>query len=187
MKFYEYGITRGASADEWGFDLRRVVGKEVPESLYPLVKQVSYDFVGNRISGRCVNGAENSTDLDSEATTPCLEGTVDLGPTLSFTLKDTRTNTTTSLLASNKEWHFPDDAPSVRLHRVPSNYSSNRGDVALTTIVTKPGECNLLKVCLGPGMESGVEMIAPIGILLLKMDDYGVLCTEKGTSYSSLG
>jgi hypothetical protein len=155
--------------------LRRVVGKEVPESVYPLLKQVSYDFMGNNISGRCVNGPKNSTDLDSQATTPCLEGTVDLGPTLSFTLKDTRTNTTTSLLASDKEWYFPDDAPSVRLHHISSNISSY-GEVALTTIVTKPKACNVLKVCIGPGMESGVEMIAPIGILLLKMDDYGVVC-----------
>jgi hypothetical protein len=178
-KFFEYGITYGASVDEWGFDLRRIVGRKIPASVYPLVQEVSYDFVGNTISGSCVaNGAGTVDSMDSEVTTPCLEGTVDLGNVLSYSLTDTRVNTTYNLRAGSKEWYFRDDAPSVRLHRVHAD-DETLGQTVLTTLVTKPGDCNLLKVC--SGVESGVDMIGPIGILLLKLDEYGIRCTERGT------
>jgi hypothetical protein len=142
--------------------LRKVVGGSVP-----MVEKVLYHFVEGKISGRCV--VNNGTGVERETTT-CLEGTFDLGPTLSFALTNTLTNETSHLLAANEGWYFPDDAPSVNLHRVSSNDSV--GETALITTVTNPNACNQLKICIGEGM----EMVAPIGILLLKMDDYGVRC-----------
>lgn len=176
-KYFEYVLSYGATADDWGFELRKIVDSEIPESVYPLVQQVSYNLVSNTISGTCM--AKGSTPVAMEAPA-CLEGTFDLGDILSFSLNDTRANMIYNLRAANKEWYFRDDAPSVKLQQLHTMDNGGLGNTALKTVVTKPGHCNQLKICLG--MESGVDMIAPLGILLLKLDDYGVLCTRYGTN-----
>lgn len=155
--------------DQWSFDLRKIDGNEIP---YPRLQRVSYDFLNNTISGNCVAGE----GIHATEATPCLEGTFDLGEILSFSLNDTRTNAVYDLRAADKGWVFTDDAPSVKLRRVNAD-NRTLGHTAMTTAVTRPDHCNWLKVCLA--MESGVDMIAPIGILLLKLDDYGVYCTRQ--------
>jgi hypothetical protein len=171
-KFFEYGISHGDMLDQWNFDLRRITGSEIPPNVYPLVQRVSYDFLTNTITGNCVVG-EGGSAMEP---THCLNGTFDPGKLLSFSLNDTRTNTVYDLEAANKEWFYGDDAPNVKLQRVLPD--GTLGRAAITTAVTKVHHCNWLKVCLA--MESGVDMIAPIGILLLKLDDYGIYCTRPG-------
>jgi hypothetical protein len=166
-KFFEYAISRGETVDKWGFNLRRIVESDIPEHFYPLLQQVSYDFFNNTVSGNCVTRG-------STTATPCLTGTFDLGEILSFSLTDTRVlgvSTVSNFRAVDPYWVTTDRAPSVMLRRV--DLSNGRfGDIALMTAVTKPGHRNCLKICLA--RESGVDMIAPIGILLLRLDDYGV-------------
>jgi hypothetical protein len=163
-KLLEYEMSIDDATNNWNLNL---VGCEtVPTDIYPLVNQVSYDFVNGNISGTCITGQGASPG-------PCLQGTVNLGEHLSFSLNNSQTNTV-SHLRSAEQWWFEDDVPNVMLRRADAD--NNLGEVTLLTTVTKPGHCNELKACMAAG--SGTDMIAPLGVLLRRLDGFGIKCTH---------
>jgi hypothetical protein len=173
LNFWRYGIRTKLLEYEMSFDnmtdnwnLKLVERETLPSEIYPLVHQVSYNFVSGNISGTCVTGGNIA---------PCLQGTVDSGERLSFSFDSTLTNTVSHLRATRGQWWFEDDAPSVMLHRADAD--NTIGQVALMTTVTKPNHCNELKACMTMG--SGTDMIAPLGVILPRLDDFGVSCRRR--------
>jgi hypothetical protein len=172
-KAFEYTLTRrGEALGGWNFNLQTDLDIVILKETSPLLKQISYDLARGTISGNCTTEANLATD----ETIFCLQGSVDEGEILSFDLNDTRTNTVSHLRASKKRWSFNHYPPIVDLRRVNADNES-LGDTVLKTTVTKPGgHCNSLKICVATA--SSIEMIVSIGVILRKLDPYGIYCTK---------
>jgi hypothetical protein len=91
---------------------------------------------------------------------------------LSFNLTDLRSNSTTNLLAVDKEWAFGNSAPNVIL-------KDSNGAEVIRTDVTKKGDCTQLKVCAA--RDSGASIMAPIGLILLRQIDFSISCTTPSS------
>jgi hypothetical protein len=175
-EFYEYTISQDADTpDLWSFDLRNVYpNAHVPTAVHPIVSSVSYQLGNNTMSAQCVTGPDPPTNT----TTECMRGTFDPGRRLTFSITDTRAtvNATTNLRVVDSDWLFGTGAPSFVLREVPPDRPNELGDIIVQTAVTKWNRCSSLKVCLG--RETGLEMIAPLGLVLLKQDDHADSCTK---------
>jgi hypothetical protein len=175
-KFYEYKIFQDDSMDIWHFGLRRVIPQvTVPLEVYPLAWRLSYDFVNNTLSANCATDPNSPTN----ATTPCMQGSFNPGSFFSFSINDTRTNTVSNLRAVDKDWAFSNDAPSFILRDVQPD--DTLGDIAVRTAVTQKGNCTALKLCLA--RPTGMDMLAPLGLALLRQDGYAKLCTTPDGGY----
>jgi hypothetical protein len=171
-KAFEYTMSRGDAPEGWQLNLQTVSDGIMP----PPLQDVYYEFISGSIFGNCTDGETPSMNR----TTPCLQGFVDLGDILSFRLNDTRSNAVSTLRAVHKQWSFDtDDAPSVSLRRVNADNETSEEDTVLVTTLTKPHHCNWLKICVASA--SSMEMIAPIGIILKRLDAYGVYCTDPNS------
>jgi hypothetical protein len=173
-KYYEYSLSKDDIASNlWHFNLHRVE-PHAPVAVYPTVWNVSYQLVNNTVSANCAMGPE----IPASATAECMHGTFDPGRRLAFSLSDTRipTNMTTKLRAIEDDWLFYKGAPRFILREVPLNHPNELGDIMVQTVVTRPGRCRSLKVCLA--REVGLEMITPLGLALLKQNDYAHKCTK---------
>lgn len=132
----------------------------------PLVREVSYDISTGAVNARCATAVGAGADL-----TPCLTGRYTNDPFFSFSLNDTRTGTISDLRAFDKEWRFKDDAPSFILRN-----SQGSGETVMLTAVKRPNHCNFVKLCLWRG--DGVDVMAPLGIVLDEMNKFGPRCTR---------
>jgi hypothetical protein len=173
-KYYEYTLSQDdAVSNLWRFNLRNVES-HVPVAVYPLVLSVSYQLVNDTVSAHCVTGPEGAAG-------ECMRGTFDPGRRLTFSLSDTRlpTNKTTRLRAVDDDWLFYKGSPRFILREVPLDYPNGLGDIIVQTVVTRPGLCTSLKVCLARGV--GLETITPLGLALLKQNNPADKCTKKST------
>lgn len=128
-------------------------------SVPPDISMISYSVQIPVISAYCASGL-------------CAFGNYSKEPYLSFTLHDSHTRNVTQLRAVDKEWKFPNDAPSVVL-----NYQNGdkQGGVALQTAVTRRNHCEMLKVCI-PSKTPDFATLAPLGILLMAQQTYAQYC-----------
>lgn len=194
LYMFTYDISDSQDSDIWGFHLREwdTVQSQIPLEQYPTLQQLSYNFVNNTLSGNCTTPvAPGSNNTNSTA---CLSGTFNPNNYLSFDitssvpLNTTTTSNTTStpsfetqLRIVDKQWAFSDDAPSLILKRVDSS-SNNLEEIVLRTAVTHPSDCTKLKVCLNGvsgrvGGAVGAEVMAPLGLIMLRQADYAQECT----------
>jgi hypothetical protein len=126
----------------------------------PDILSITYDVQKQAISANCAKGL-------------CAFGNYSTAPYLSFTLQDSRTGTITKLRAVNKEWKFPDDAPSVVLRY--SDAGDKPGGIALQSAVTQRDHCETLKVCLS-SRTPDLATLAPLGVLLMAQQTYAGYC-----------
>ncbi|KIM36091.1 hypothetical protein M413DRAFT_20642 [Hebeloma cylindrosporum] len=173
--FY-YPIQPNASVLEYYFDYSLVSNTTVPPGnppsqllvfnaradssiIPPDIFAISYDVQAQEISADCANG-------------PCAFGNYSTKPYLSFTLQDSRTGLVTQLRAVDKEWKFPDDAPSVVLR---NREAGESGGIALQSAVTQRDHCENLKVCVS-SRTPDFATLAPLGVLLMAQQTYADYC-----------
>lgn len=199
LYMYTYAISDSEDSDIWGFNLREwdMDQAQIPQKLYPTLQQISYNFLNTTVSGNCttpVAPGSSSTNITS-----CLSGTFNPDNYLSFSLTSkvplntTTTNETSSLPSVttqlriiDKEWAFSDDAPSLILKRV-DPATNQYQEIVLRTAVTHPSDCTKLKVCINgvsgrDGGAVGAEIMAPLGLIMLRQADYAIECTTPSDS-----
>ena len=158
----------------------------------PTLQSVEYNFVTNEVSGNCTIPSSPTNFNGNTTTFPCMHGTFDQGQHLYFnitsqvplnnTLDANATSSFTSQLGiQDSPWTFWNQAPSLILHQLDPQTNA-LGPVVLRTAVSKPHDCTELKVCLSgvdgrAGSQVGAEVLAPLGIVLMRVDDYGITCT----------
>jgi len=130
------------------------------ESPLPDILAVSYSK--REISAYCKDGL-------------CAFGNYSVASYLSFELYDSRIGATIRMRAVDKEWEFPDDAPSVVLSTQLSD--DQLGSVVLQSAVTERNHCRTLKVCLSSRTPS-FDTIAPLGVLLMAQNRYAEYCSR---------
>ncbi|KAJ7168942.1 hypothetical protein C8R46DRAFT_242861 [Mycena filopes] len=161
---YQYNLTSDAKNNLlWHF----VLSSQSPESVAP-VQQVTYDFGNSTISATCPGNL-----------TECTQGSFEESGYLTFSLTDSRNSNTTSLRAVDNDWDYgkSDDAPSYILKEVQSG--GELGGVMVRTAVTNPHHCRLLKLCAN---NADVETLAPVGLTLLKQNDYSRVCSTPNSN-----
>ena len=92
---------------------------------------------------------------------------------LSIYLNDTRTNTEIEVRPVDKEWLYPNDAPSFTLHEVRPN--GQLGDMIMTSAVTRRDHPEALKICLQAPAPT-LDVIVPLGLALWAEDRYATFC-----------
>ena len=128
----------------------------------PDILAITYDIQNQAISATC---AEEGL---------CAFANYSIAPYLSFTLQDSRTGAITQLRAADKEWKFPDDAPSVSLRYLDTG--DKPGSIALQSAVTQRSHCETLKVCIS-SRTPDFATLAPLGVLLMAQQTYAEFCS----------
>ncbi|KAJ7050824.1 hypothetical protein C8F01DRAFT_1000165, partial [Mycena amicta] len=125
------------------------------------IETIEYNFDLSTFQATCTNGSQ------------CGSGTFQDTGRLSFSVNDGSSET--NLSAVDKSWDYKknDDAPSYILKDVAT------GAMVLRTAVTQPGHCRVLKVC---AESAGLETLAPIGLTLLKQNEYSRVCTTPNSN-----
>lgn len=182
------------NSDFFNFHLREwdVDQSTIAVQFYPTLQSVQYDFINNTVTGNCTvpvqpGDSSNTTTL----TKSCLSGNFNPGNFMSWDISSAiPLNTTrdlsvvpqynTSLRIVDKQWDFSDDAPSLILDTL--DESGNLADIVLRTAVTKRRDCTQLKMCLNGvpnrvGSAVGAEVLAPLGLVLIRQADYAIECT----------
>jgi len=171
-KYYEYTLDQEDNV--WHFRFSQIEpGITVPTQVFPSVQDISYQLANQTLSGSC------ATDLPPNALTPCMEGSFEEEGYLSFTINNTLIHTVTDLRAVDKFWvpsNPVDDAPGFILKEVEADNSL--GQIMLRTAVTKPGQCGFLKLCA----ETDVNLLAAVGLTLLRQNEYATVCTTPNSS-----
>ena len=193
---FTYEIANPDDDDLWTFTLRNwdTQQSSIPLDFYPTLQYVQYEFINDTMNGNCTvptaPGSANTTSL------ACMTGMFDpgnflhLNMTSAVPLNNTANasatpSTTVSLRAMDKQWSFSDDAPSLILRQTDSVFSRLQ-ELVLRTAVTKQSDCTELKVCLagtgsGPGSVVGAEVMAPLGLILMRQADYALECTQPSS------
>ena len=124
----------------------------------PDILAITYNIQNQAISATCADGL-------------CAFGSYSMTPYLSFTLQDSGMGAITQLHAANKEWKFPDDAPSVSLCYL--NTGNKPGGIALQSAMTQRNYCEILKVRLS-SRTPDFATLAPLGVFLMAQQTYQV-------------
>lgn len=131
---------------------------------------IVYDLRNETMTGYC--SVVSTLDISANGTTvPCMRGSYQ-DSYLSFELQDLRTRITTGLRAVDREWSYGNDAPSFVLQ-----YVEPGRRVAMKSTVTKPNDCEDLKICLA-SRTLGFDMLAPLGRILLDQGAFASWCTK---------
>lgn len=185
---YTYEITNPNNDSIWYFRLRdwNVDQANISLKEYPTLQSVGYNLADNTITGNCTlpspsNSASNIT------TSSCVSGTFDPGDHLFFNITSAvplnntvNTNaiqrTTTMLKNKGNVWTFHDGHPVVSLHQADA-VSGKLGHVVLRTSISPRSDPTELKACLSgvdgwEGVQAGAEVMAPLGIVLMKQADF---------------
>jgi hypothetical protein len=175
-QYYQYSISQeDDDPDVWHFNLRTVTPNiTIPTEAYPLVWQMSYNFLNNTITGNCATGP----DTPKNGTVPCMNGSFDPVNFFAFSIDDTRTNTVTKLRAIDKTYTLKSEHPAYILRQVQPDNSL--GSIFQKTTVTSGSKCSSLKVC--SARLNGPEILAPLGLALLAQDNYATACTTPHDS-----
>ncbi|KAJ7459282.1 hypothetical protein FB451DRAFT_571535 [Mycena latifolia] len=112
-------------------------------------------------------------------TSQCTQGTFQESGVLSFALTNSFSSTHVNSRAVDRDWVYgkSDDAPSFILKEV--NPDGSLGDVVVRTAVTQPGHCSVLKMCANGAT---VEALAPVGLTLMKQNEYSKVCTTPNSN-----
>ncbi|KAF7325193.1 hypothetical protein MKEN_00563500 [Mycena kentingensis (nom. inval.)] len=119
-----------------------------------LIHGIAYNLNTSTLAVNCV---ENDGQ--------CASGTFDQTGQLTFSLSSLSGDAPTVLRALDKDWDYgrSDDAPSFILQDVAT------GQWVVRTAVTNPEACNALKMC---ARDASAEVLAPVGLALLKQNEY---------------
>jgi len=196
---FTYIISNPEDDDQWYFRLREFDTDQssIPLDAYPTLQSVGYDFVTNTLSGNCTVPSDPANFSGNTTTSSCMSGTFDPGNSLFFNITSTvplnntaNVNATQSastiLKIQDKAWTYSDAPPALILHQVNPD-SESLGHTVLRTAVAKPHDCTELKVCIAgvEGREGGQvmgEVLAPLGVMLLRQSDYAIECTTPDNS-----
>lgn len=197
-QLFTYEITNPDDGDDWLFSLRTwdILQSKIPLDMYPTLQSVHYDFVDDSLTGNCTLPNSNNS-LTTTTTIPCMEGNFDPGNHLSFNitssvpLNSTLLSDAGSVPAVNtllgiqdNGWALNGYAPALRLQE--RNADDSLGHLVLKTTVTKPHDVTELKVCVAgvDGREGGTvaaEVLAPLGLMLMRQADYALLTTTPSS------
>ncbi|KAH8106305.1 hypothetical protein BXZ70DRAFT_431020 [Cristinia sonorae] len=196
---FTYDVNEGTDSDLWMFAVRQFNTPSglIPVDQYPTLQSIQYDFINTALTGNCTvpisPGSSNTTTM------ACMTGTYNPDKWLSFNvtsivpLNNTDLSTpvpssTTLLRTVDKEWVFGDNnAPALILRTVNPVTDQLTDQTVLRTAVTKRGDCTALKVCLSGtarlGSIVGAEVLAPLGLILIRQVDHARICTLPSSTY----
>ncbi|TCD66645.1 hypothetical protein EIP91_001062 [Steccherinum ochraceum] len=192
QSLFSFSVNSDSSSDLWTFHFRELDAPQTTTAAdrIPSLQRVDYDFVNDTLTGTCTTSASSNSSM--AVSTPCVSGSFNPTDWLSFTLASnvTLVNSTSPASPRNiflrtvdQEWSFSNDAPSLILDTVDPNLNT-LGQTVLRTAVTKRGDCTQLKVCLNgidgvDGSVVGAEVMAPLGLILIRQADYALQCTGR--------
>jgi hypothetical protein len=129
---------------------------------------VTYNLKNSSVTATCAGN-----------TTECTQGSFDDSGFLSFALTNLFNPTNVNLKTVDGDWVYAksDDAPSYMLKEVKSDGSF--GDVVVRTAVTERGHCTQLKLCANGAT---VENLAPVGLTLMKQNEYARVCSTPNSN-----
>ena len=133
VHYFDYVMTNDPRATTQTLSFAGAVSQGViPADLHPNIQSISITFPGksNSISAQCATTVNSTT-----VPVPCMTGTYQISPYLSFSLQDS--GNITYLRAVDKEWQFVDDAPSFVLRYSSSDPRQPLGGIAIQTAVTE--------------------------------------------------
>lgn len=196
---YTYEVSNPNDDDLWYFSLRDWTADQstIPLDEYPTLQSVGYNFVKDTLSGNCTVPSSPSDFYGNTTTIPCITGTFDPGNQLFFNITsavplnntanaNATQSSTTLLKIQDKAWTYTDAPPGLILHQA-DPITDALGHIVLRTAVAKPNDCTELKVCLAgvegrQGAQVGAEVMAPLGVMLMRQSDYAIECTTPSDS-----
>jgi len=143
----------------------------------PDIVQISYKTTGNSnnyFEAECMHNVSHPSTT-KPATSMCGCGRYNTTPYLSFAITELAGGGLTQLQAVDKEWRFPDDAPSVVVRF--KGPDGKLGDIAIQSAVTQRNHCNALKLCL-PSRNPTLANLVPLGMILEAQETFAQYCTR---------
>ena len=188
---FTYELINPDDDDVWLFKLRTwdTPQSSIPLNMYPTLQSVQYQFINQTLTGNCT---VPTSPIDNGTTSQaCMTGTFDPGSYIPFnvtsnvplntTFAGAYVPTTTSQLRSvDEQWSYKHQRPTLILKEVDSENALQ--DTILRTGLTRPRDCTEMKVCLAgskkyPAGFVGAEVMAPLGLIMLRQADYAIYCT----------
>ncbi|KAI0699138.1 hypothetical protein BC835DRAFT_1412805 [Cytidiella melzeri] len=189
---FTYEISNPGDDDQWYFRLQKwnVDQLSIPVDAYPTLQSVGYNFADNTVTGNCTVPSSPSVFTNNTSTRPCVTGTFDQGNQFFFNITssvplnntadaDTTQSFSSALAATDSPWFVNNAPPALVLReQEPSSGSNN----VLRTAVARPHDCTELKVCIAgvqgrEGSQVMAEVLAPLGVVLMRQSDHAVECT----------
>ncbi|THH33627.1 hypothetical protein EUX98_g498 [Antrodiella citrinella] len=189
---FTYIINSDSDSDLWTFELREFdnAQDQIPLDYYPTLQSVQYDFLNDTLTGNCTTPVAPGSSITNSTT--CMTGTYNPNDWLSFnissniplnnTVSGSPVPPTTAVLRTvDKQWTYDNDAPSLILKTVDPLTNSLQRQV-LCTAVGWAADCTQLKVCLAgtgtPGGLIGAEVLAPLGLVMIRQGDHAATCGQ---------
>ena len=171
---YNYTLTANhTSAQNW--QTLSLNGTSLfPETQFDIV-HISYNMTGNSNNYFEAGCMRNISHPSAAKPAMCGRGQYNTTPYLSFAITELAGGGFTQLRAVDKEWRFPDDAPSVVVSFEGSD--GKLGDIAIQSAVTQRNHCNTLKLCL-PSRNPTLANLVPLGVILEAQETFSQYCTR---------
>lgn len=191
---FTYEISNPGDDDQWFFRLRQWNTDQlsIPIDNYPTLQSVGYNFVDNTLTGNCTVPSVPSVFNGSTSTSSCVSGTFDQARNLFFNITSTVPLNNTSdanamqpfstiLDIKDAPW-YNENSPPAAILREEDKATGMLGNIVLRTAVVRPHDCTELKVCIAgvqgrEGNQVMAEVLAPLGVILMRQTDYAVECT----------
>jgi hypothetical protein len=193
---FTYEISNPGDDDQWFFHLQQwnVDQLTIPIDNYPTLQSVGYNYVNNQVTGNCTVPSTPSVFNGNTSTSPCVSGTFDQFQSLSFNITSTVPLNNTSdanatqpvstfvgILDRDAPWYVYGSAPAAIVREADKD-TGILNNIVLRTAVVRPHDCTELKVCIAgvqgrEGSQVMAEVLAPLGVMLMRQSDYGIECT----------
>jgi len=171
---YNYTLTTN-NTDAQNWHTLSLNGTSLSPATLPEMVQISYNITGdsnNYFQAECMHNVSYPSITKPAV---CGYGRYNSTPYLSFGITELPGGEYTQLRAVDKEWRFPDDAPSVVVRfKGPDGKLS---DIAIQSAVTQRNHCDTLKVCL-PSRRLTLANLVPLGVILEAQEAYAQYCTR---------
>ena len=194
---FTYQLGNPENDDSYTFGVREwnTPQSGIPRDMYPTLQHIAYDYAAALLQGNCTI---STAVVNPEVTAAqCLRGTFDVGHPLSLditsnvplnqTSPGTAPSVTSLLRTQDRRWYLnKGDSPALILRLVDAT-SGELADEVLRTTVKKVSDCSQLKVCLkgtdreGPGSLVGAEILAPLGLILKRQQDFAMNAKCSGS------
>ena len=171
---YNYTLTaNNTGAPNW--QTLSLNGMSLFPETQPDIVYISYNMTGdsnNYFEAGCMHNISHPSTVKPAM---CGYGRYNATPYLSFSITELAGGGVTQLRAVDKEWRFPDDAPSVVVRFEGPN--GKLGDIAIQSAVTQRNHCNTLKLCL-PLRNLTLANLVPLGVILGAQETFSQYCTR---------
>jgi len=168
---YNYTLTTGSQ----NWQTLSLNGTSLFPATQPDIVHISYNMTGNSDNFFEAGCMHNVIHPSTAKSAMCGRGQYNTTPYLSFAITELAGGGFTQLRAVDKEWRFPDDAPSVVVRF--EGLDGKLGDIAIQSAVTQRNHCNTLKVCL-PSRNLTLANLVPLGVILEAQETFSRYCTR---------